>query len=244
LQSVMPGILVVVTTLAATLIAHLAGLPPIWVHFGLGASIGIAGLFSLVGATALVREYRQHFSAPIFWSLICATLLVIASLGAIAYELHVLETSVSLTRYDLDRFAMPRTISDADRDAMIAYLQKYDPHPILLRLVGNNFEVDQLFGQLAGVFTQSYWKISTQQVPAESVASVGAGISIAAAQASPPLPPSVNGKPDLAHPTPAMLVKQALKIGHLTINGESASGDGAGDVTLTVGVRPLDLHQQ
>lgn len=120
--------------------------------------IGFGGLFVQMreGFMIRLRHLRQT-------SITRAHVLIAMRSAAIVMLMVLIINTVSLV-FDLERdvnmYAMPRTVTESQKDQLISYLSKHDPYTVSILVVPNDQEARNYANQLYNALMQSNWNIN------------------------------------------------------------------------------------
>ena len=144
-----------------------------------------------------------------------------------------LKGKLDSVRTGLERYAMPRALTDTQKDQIANYLRKFEPHNVTIRVQKQDQEAMEYAAQITGALFKGGWKI---QIVEEDLLNVGLGTDVAH-----PYPPPATPTPDPNHPMPDVLIAEAFKEAKVDMNFGQGENRPGYVFSIEVARRPLAL---
>jgi hypothetical protein len=139
----------------------------------------------------VAMDFRSWL-AVVFVIVVFALFQTFGGQTRIQTEISSLRQETEKLRGDVNHYAMPRTLTEEQQKAMVAFLLKYPPHKVKVNYAKNSDEALQYAASLSGVFMRGAWAGAGQMW---SSGDLQAGMSIQLC-----FKKSTNPRPDPRHP--------------------------------------------
>src|SRR5438067_10943652 len=127
-----------------------AGLFIVFQSLGWGLFYTIVGLIGSIGLLLKVRMRQVPIRTPLF------------ALALMAISIFVAHTAVQISgmRQDMDVYVMPRAVTSHQVEEVRAYLSKYSPDAVTVKVIGRDEEAANYAGQLFNALRTTKWDVN------------------------------------------------------------------------------------